>query len=74
MTKGEYAKLKAVLDYFEKKEDECWDLLGFMDEHKFNFEKQAADMKRQVYHECYRKLRCALLDINSDEQTEGGKQ
>lgn len=60
MTTKEQEQLQAVLDEFDRKEDECWEKIAFMDEHKFMYEKQAIDIRRQAYHECFRKLQTAL--------------
>lgn len=39
MTTKEQEQLQAVLDEFDRKEDECLEKISFMDEHKFMYEK-----------------------------------
>ena len=70
MTTKEQEQLQAVLDEFDRKEDECWEKIAFMDEHKFVYEKQAIDIRRQAYHECFRKLQTALSRMKADEWTQ----
>ena len=60
MTKEEREQLQAVLDTFDRKENECYEKIAFMEEHKFGYEKQAINLQRQVYHECYRELNSTL--------------
>ena len=57
MTAEETKMLEELLAKFEQYENDCWDKIGFLNEHKFAFEKQAVDLKRQAYHDCYRELR-----------------
>jgi len=70
MTTKEQEQLQAVLDEFDRKEDECQEKIAFMDEHKFMYEKQAIDIRRQAYHECFRKLQTALSRMKADEWTQ----
>ena len=60
MRQAEREQLQAVLDKFDRREDECYDKMGYMEEHKFKYEKQAIDLKRQAYHECFRELQATL--------------
>ncbi len=69
MKQKEQEQLQAVLDEFDRKEDECWEKIAFMDEHKFMYEKQAIDIKRQAIHECFRKLQGTLQRMTVDEWT-----
>jgi hypothetical protein len=71
MTTAEREQLQAVLDKFDRREDECYDKMGYMEEHKFNYEKQAIDLKRQAYHECFRELQATLSRMKVDEWTAG---
>lgn len=70
MKQAEREQLQAVLDKFDRREDECYDKMGYMEEHKFNYEKQAIDLKRQAYHECFRELQATFSRMNVDEWTQ----
>ena len=76
MRQAEREQLQAVLDKFDRREDECYDKMGYMEEHKFKYEKQAIDLKRQAYHECFRELQATLNDAIRDEKQrmKNGKQ
>lgn len=69
MTREEYSKLQELLKSFDKKEGECFDKICFMDEHKFMYEKQAIEIKRSAYYECYRELHRVLEEL----EPEGGR-
>lgn len=72
MTQEEREQLQAVLDTFDRKEDECYEKIAFMEEHKFGYEKQAIDLKRQVWHECFRELNGTLcrMSVSNPESDE----
>ena len=70
MKQAEREQLQAVLDKFDRREDECYDKMGYMEEHKFNYEKQAIDLKRQAYHECFRELQATFSRMKVDEWTQ----
>lgn len=63
MVEEERKILEDVLAKFDKYEDDCFDKIHFLSEHNFLFEKQAVEMKRSAYHDCYRELRQALNKI-----------
>ena len=50
MRQAEMEQLQAVLDTFDRLEDECYDRIAYMDEHNFNYEQQAIEIRRQAYH------------------------
>ena len=62
-------QLQAVLDTFDRLEDECYDRMAYMDEHNFNYEKQAIEIRRQAYHKCFRELQKTLNRQQVDEWT-----
>ena len=70
MKHQEKEQLQAVLDTLDRKEDECWEKIAFMDEHKFMYEKQAVDIRRQTYHECFRELQKTMSRMHVDEWTQ----
>lgn len=63
-------QLQAVLDTFDRLEDECYDRMVYMDEHNFNYEKQAIEIRRQAYHKCFRELQKTLDRQKVDEWTD----
>ena len=63
-------QLQAVLDTFDRLEDECYDRMAYMDEHNFNYEKQAIEIHRQAYHKCFRELQKTLDRQQVDEWTD----
>lgn len=69
MTQAEREQLQAVLDKFDRREDDCYNRMDYMEEHKFNYEKQAIDLKRQAYHERFRELQSTLSRMKVDEWT-----
>ena len=63
-------QLQAVLDTFDRLKDECYDRMAFMDEHIFNYEKQAIEIRLQAYHKCFRELQKTLARQQVDEWTD----
>jgi len=63
-------QLQAVLDTFDRLEDECYDRMAYMDEHNFNYEKQAIEIRRQAYHKCFRELQKTIARQQVDEWTD----
>lgn len=70
MKEAEREQLQAVLDKFDRRKDECYDRMGYMEGHYFKYEKQAIDLKRQVYHECFRELQATLSRMKVEEWTQ----
>lgn len=66
MTKEEREQLQSVLDYFDHREDECIERVAFLDEHHFDFERQAWDIKCSIYRECFRELKNVLDRMTVD--------
>lgn len=60
MRKSEMKQLQAVLDMFEHLQDECDNMITFMNEHNFIYEKQAYEIRRQAYHKCFLELQYTL--------------
>lgn len=60
MKREEIEQLQAVLDKFDRCEDVCIEKRNFLQEHGFNFEKQVMEVRRAVYHECFRELQKTL--------------
>ena len=63
-------QLQAVLNTFDRLEDECNDRMAFMEEHNFNYEKQAIEIRRQAYFKCFRELQKTLDRQKVDEWTD----
>lgn len=70
MRQAEMEQLQAVLDTFDRLEDECYDRMAYMDEHNFNYEKQAIEIRRQAYHKCFCELKKTLDRQKVDEWTD----
>ena len=60
MNKEEREQLQAVLNLFDRKENECIERVNFLEEHNFMMEKQFVQAKRSVYRDCYRELNSTL--------------
>jgi len=70
MRQAEMEQLQAVLDTFDRLEDECYDRMAYMEEHNFNYEKQVIEIRRQAYHKCFRELQKTLTRQQVDEWTD----
>ena len=64
MTTEERKVFDALLEKIGGYEDECLGKIEFLAEHNFSFEKQAMEIKRSAYHDCFRELRQALQRID----------
>ena len=63
-------QLQAVLDTFDRLEDECYERMACMAEHNFKYEKQVIEIRRQAYHKCFRELQKTLARQQVDEWTD----
>lgn len=65
MNKEEEAILKNLVKTLQNYEDECYRQMAFMNEHKFEIEREAIRYKQQAFNRSWLEVSNAIDEINA---------
>ena len=65
MNKEEKAILKNLVKTLQNYEDECYRQMAFMNEHKFEIEREAIRYKQQAFNRSWLEVSNAIDEINA---------
>lgn len=68
MTEKETKILTDLVEKFGLYEDECFNEIQFLTEHKFHIQRDVVDIKRQAFHTCYRELKNVVEQLKSKQE------